>query len=198
MKVLLISLLCLVQIHLNSQSVQVECGIGLTYFDLTESEAIPTPSVAFGINYEYDFVEFLTASAGIRFVQKGHAEESSVGDLGIKLSYIELPLFLRGNIPLNDKILKPELGYYFASGFGGQATIDEEPIDTFTFGEAGFNTKDKGVIFGVGLGLKSASIYLRYYKGTEKIHSDPAYEYKNNLISISITANLRDLKRTKK
>ncbi len=101
------------------------------------------------------------------FVQKG-GEDSDMdfGDDKLTLSYVDIPVLLKVNIPLDGDITP----YVYGGGFAGyliDASSDENG-ETFDVGDA-FDDLNYGVAFGAGVSFGMFNVDVRYDMGLANI-----------------------------
>ena len=106
----------------------------------------------------------------LSFIQKGGQDSFSEGGLNIDsntiLNYIEIPLLVRYNIPLETEVLPyitagPTFGYLV----GADVKVESDGSSATTSIKDDLNAINVGVSLGLGLGLRQFSLDYRYEFG---------------------------------
>lgn len=125
---------------------------------------------AAGLYVEKPFTELFSLQVEGLFVQKGGEESDDLfGDASSTLSYVDVPVLLRVNVPL-DGSAQP---YVYAGGYLGyliDATADDEDISEF------LNDFNYGLAFGAGVSFGMLSLDIRYDLGLGNIYDDSEFE----------------------
>lgn len=108
------------------------------------------------------------------FVQKGGKDEDSdLGDGNVTLSYIDVPVLLRFNIPLDKEDIEP---FVYGGAFAGylldaSAESDGEDIDDIDITEFLTNI-NYGLVLGAGVSFGMLTVDIRYDLGLANIFDD--------------------------
>lgn len=126
---------------------------------------------AAGLYVEKPFSDLLSLQVEGLFVQKGGEEEGGefFDDEEITLSYVDIPVLLRVNIPL-DGTAQP---YVYGGGYLGyllDASANDEDISEF------LNDFNYGLAFGAGVSFGMLSLDIRYDLGLGNIYDDSAFD----------------------
>lgn len=146
-------------------------------FEETSSNKI---GFAAGLFVEKPFNDLVSLQVEGLFVQKGGEEEGDefFGDEDITLSYVDVPVLLRVNIPL-DGGAQP---YVYAGGFAGyllDATASEEGFEDEDVSEF-LEDFNYGLTFGAGVSFGMLSLDVRYDMGLANIYDDSMFADMND------------------
>lgn len=142
-------------------------------FDETSSNKI---GFAAGLYVEKPFSDLISLQVEGLFVQKGGEEEGDdfFGDEEITLSYVDVPVLLKVNIPL-DGGAQP---YVYGGGFAGyllDATASEEGFEDEDISEF-LKDLNYGVTFGAGVSFGMFNLDIRYDLGLANIYDDSVFD----------------------
>jgi len=145
---------------------------------------------AAGLFVEKPFSDIVSIQFEGLFVQKGGKDEVEQADVDVDvedgdltLSYVDVPVMLKVNIPLDGNI-KP---FLYGGGFAGFLIDAEAEADGQSAGDAGIEIKDLledlnyGAVFGGGVSFGKISIDIRYDLGIANIF-DKDSDFINELI----------------
>lgn len=136
-----------------------------------------------GIFTQYDFMEFLGIQTELLYTQKGFKFKDA-GDSYVHMDYIEIPIMLRGMIPIG--IIKPFVyaGLHLSILVVGDAKVGG--VDVADWED--FNTVDWGLVFGGGVDLELGPVVLhtdlRYTLGMRS--ADDVLDIKNGVFFVDI------------
>ncbi len=156
---------------------------------------------AAGIFIEKPFSDLISGQIEALYVQKGGKEEVSedeieVEDGGLTLSYIDIPVLLKINVPLESNI-RP---FVYGGGFAGylldaSAEANGEDVDDQVELKDFLTDLNYGLIFGAGVSFGSISVDLRYDLGLANIfdsESDAFGDFENEIGDIEGLQELLD------
>ena len=135
-----------------------------------------------GIFTQYDFLEFVGIQTELLYTQKGYKLDNAWDD-HIDVDYIEIPIMVRGMIPIG--IIKPFVyaGVHASILVVGDGTILGNDLDW-----ENFNTFDWGLVFGGGVDLTLGPVVLhtdlRYTLGMRSLWDD--VDSKNGVFFIDV------------
>jgi hypothetical protein len=149
---------------------------GLSLYTLTDSfggvEETSDSKLGFaaGIFVEKPFTDIFSLQVEGLFVQKGgEYADDDWGDESITLSYVDVPVLLKANIPLEGNATP----YLYGGGFVGylvDASAEEDgvsfEIDEFT------NDINYGLSFGAGVSFGAFNLDIRYDLGLADIYDE--------------------------
>jgi len=146
-------------------------------------ETEPRLGLNAGIFTQYDFMEFVGIQTELLYTQKGIVFKD-VDDTYINMDYIEIPIMVRGMIPIG--IIKPFIyaGVHVSILVVGDAKV--AGVDKLDWED--FNTFDWGLVFGGGVDLTLGPIVLhtdlRYTLGMRS--GDADLDIKNGVFFIDV------------
>lgn len=121
---------------------------------------------AAGLYMEKPFSDLISLQIEGLFVQKGGEDEDDFfGDESVTLSYVDVPILIRVNIPLSENV-QP---YLYGGGYLGyliDASSNDEDISEF------LEDINYGAAFGAGLSFGRLSLDIRYDLGLANIYDD--------------------------
>ena len=147
--------------------------LGLNVASVWDSGAGDSLSPRLGLNAgiftQYDFMEFVGIQTELLYTQKGFSVDG-LPDTYTKMDYVEIPIMVRGMIPIG--IIKPFV--YFGAHVSILVIGDEKRGGSDAKNWADFNNVDWGLIFGGGVDLELGPVVLhtdlRYTLGMRAIH----------------------------
>lgn len=183
----LLSLICVVGLFalnvndLKAQDTKFGIKGGATLYSVTTSfagfEESSNSKIGFaaGVFMEKSFNDLLSLQVEGLYVQKGGEEEGDdfFGDENITLSYIDVPVLVKFNIPL-DGTVQP---FVYGGGFVGYLLDATASEDDFEDDISDFlNDINYGLSFGVGASFGMLSLDIRYDMGLANIYDDSAFD----------------------
>ncbi len=159
----------------NAQAQETKFGIkgGATLYSVTTElgdfgEETTDGKVGFaaGLYMEKPFSDLISLQIEGLFVQKGGEDEDDFfGDESVTLSYVDVPVLIRFNVPLAENV-QP---YVYGGGYLGyllDASSNEEDISEF------LEDINYGAAFGAGVSFGMLSLDIRYDLGLANIYDD--------------------------
>ena len=185
-KRILISLLCLL---LFTYAIPSFAGIGIKggliqsniiTDDLDEGDSLSLYSG--GLCFENMFIGPIGIQTELLYAQKGYKTSIGILDATIRGNYIELPVMLKVNLPLNPLVNLNILGGGYAA-YLLDATADINGTESDVADQV---TKlDYGLTFGVGAKFSKFFVELRYTQGLTTIDDSGNNEIYNTTTGIS-------------
>lgn len=166
---------------LHAQDVKFGLKGGVTYYTGTfsagEFEETTDPSIGFtgGLFAEFPVSDFLSIQPEVLYIQKNSEESDDFfGETETnksKLSFVDVPVLLRFNVPL-DGGFKPFIlaGPYAGYLIEAVNEFDGESEDISEF----FNDINYGVVFGAGAQIGALSLEARYDLGLANLYDAEA------------------------
>lgn len=152
--------LLLCSMNLMSQDNNLIVRLGMTSMYVTESAGSISANysnkigLSAAVGFELGLSKYLAIQPEINSNSKGYEFNQNGQSINMKLSYIELPLLLKGRLPIEDFLeLYGEAGPSFAVGIGGNALVNGVEYSD-VFGSNGFNRVDFGLNIGGGANYK--------------------------------------------
>lgn len=111
---------------------------------------------------------------GLYYSGKG----GSIGDYKYSMHMIEIPVVVKYNIPMAEKVaFQPFFGMFYSSGIGGDTKEIHSGDSYRTFNDEGFKYWDFGLRGGIGLGIDHLYLEAAYDLGLTCL---PSYNYADN------------------
>ncbi|MDX1640608.1 MAG: porin family protein [Balneolaceae bacterium] len=129
---------------------------------------------AAGLFIESPFSDIVSGQIEALYVQKGgkdDLEDAEVEDGDLTLSYVDVPVMIKANIPLDGNV-QP---FVYGGGFAGYLLDAQAESDGQSVEEEGFELKDVlkdvnyGLVFGGGVSFGNISVDIRYDLGLANI-----------------------------
>jgi hypothetical protein len=206
-----ISLFAASLLTVTSASAQVTLGVkgGLNIADVGGGDAPSTGETKTGFIgggfLELQFGNIFAVQPEVLYTMKGIENFSGTPDSEIKLSYIEVPVLLKVNVPIEGSNIRPNFYAGPVVAFEGSCkvtdpgtSVDDEDCDAAAaapaFDDEPFETvsTDFGLVFGGGLdfliGGAEVGADVRYTLGLTTIDdADDPDDIKNQVISFMVT-----------
>lgn len=140
--------------------------------------------------YEYKIMADapLYLEGALSFTQKGFKIKALDSSIKSTLWYLEIPVSLNYKFALNDMVIAPFGGLYYAIGIGGKTEISQEGISGKgdSFGDANFSRSDFGLRIGCMLDWKQYQFGLGYSRGLTDFAPNNLPDTKNSVWTITV------------
>jgi len=196
----------------SAQNIKLGVKGGVNIADLGGSDVGDTKTksgLIAGAFAEFMIGDMFAVQPEVLYSQKGTKAAEAGVDAKLKLDYIEIPVLLKVNIPIEGSKVHPNVyaGPALAiksscklSGSDGSVSIDldcDDPLIVDAIGEEfPIKSTDFGLVFGGGIsfdvGGADVGVDVRYNLGLTKILDvDPSTDTKNKVISIMGTVGFK-------
>lgn len=199
-------LMALTTSFVRSQSLSkgVKAGVNISTFGGADAPSDLKSLTAFsaGVFFNLSLPGPISIQPEVLYSQKGAKSTSSSYTSSINLTYIEIPILLKFNIPLAPAApVKPNVFAGPAAGFliTAKAKIDPAPPAPFpaeTDIKDEFTNMDLGVVMGVGLDIDLVAVQLtidaRYFLGLNTLdkNEDPTTHTKEDVKNRTASVNI--------
>ena len=189
-----LSILCLFFLSLSSINAQ-RTGLEFSFsvLDLLyacfdeEQPSINFVGFSFGAVEEFPLSEKIFVEPAVLYYQKRGVYSKKILEDFYSISYIEVPVHLKGKVLFNDWFAYFKAGPYIGYGLGAKEHLGENSYRIKMHNEESeLKDLDVGVSFGVGMGIDQISFGVLYQKGLLNISNITSRTTKTRVFSISL------------